>query len=60
MQAAIAAGTLAARRLENYDKLMREQALNAATLAQRRAADKSQGKFIKKGLEQSVRNKRGL
>ncbi|MEE3087387.1 MAG: ribosome small subunit-dependent GTPase A [Pseudomonadota bacterium] len=60
VQAAIAAGTLAARRLENYNKLMREQALNAATLAQRRAGDKSQGKFIKKGLNQSVRKKRGL
>ena len=60
VQAAIAGETLAARRLENYNKLMREQALNAATLAQRRASDKSQGKFIKKTLNQSVRNKRGL
>ena len=60
VQAAIAAGTLAPRRLENYDKLMREQALNAATLAHRRAGDKGQEKFIKKGLEQPVRNKRGL
>ena len=60
VQAAIAGETLSARRLENYNKLMREQALNAATLAQRRASDKSQGKFIKKTLNQSVRNKRGL
>ena len=60
VQAAIAAGTLAVRRLENYTKLMREQALNAAKLAQRRVGDKSQGKSIKKGLNQSVRNKRGL
>ena len=60
VQAAIAGETLSARRLENYNKLMREQALNAATLAQRRASDKSQGKFIKKTLIQSVRKKRGL
>ena len=32
VQAAIAGETLSARRLENYNKLMREQALNAATL----------------------------
>lgn len=53
VQAAIAAGTLEARRLQNYNKLMREQSLNAATLARRRASDKGQGKFYKKG-HQSV------
>ena len=45
---AIQEGTLAQRRLENYQKLQREERLNSATLAQRRASDKTFGKFIKR------------
>lgn len=37
---AVVAGTLDARRLANYQKLVREQAHNTATLAQRRAQDR--------------------
>ena len=58
VQAAIAAGTLEARRLQNYEKLMREQEQNAANLAQRRASKKNNGKLDKKAVSQSVRNKR--
>ena len=59
VQAAIAADELDERRLLNYEKLMREQAMNAATIAQKRASAKNLGKFHKKTLDQSVRNKRG-
>lgn len=59
VQAAIAADELDERRLLNYEKLMREQAMNAATIAQKRASAKNLGKFYKKTLDQSVRNKRG-
>ena len=59
VQAAIAADELDERRFLNYEKLMREQAMNAATIAERRASAKNLGKFYKKVLNQSVRNKRG-
>lgn len=44
---AIDDGQLELRRLQSYHKLMREQALNSATLAERRAQDKDLGKFYK-------------
>ena len=59
VQAAIDADELDERRLLNYEKLMREQAMNAATIAQKRASAKNLGKFYKKTLDQSVRKKRG-
>ncbi len=59
VQAAITAGELDERRLQNYEKLMREQAMNSASLAERRATDKNLGKFYKKVINESVRNKRG-
>lgn len=59
VQDAIEKGDLDPRRLANYEKLMREQAMNTATLAERRASDKSLGKFYKKVINESVRNKRG-
>jgi ribosome biogenesis GTPase len=47
VQDSIARGELEARRLSSYQKLLREQAFNSATLAEKRARDKNFGKMIK-------------
>lgn len=47
VQRAIASGELQERRLLSYQKLQREDALNSATLAQRRDKDKKFGKMIR-------------
>lgn len=47
VQAAIQSGQLAERRLVNYHKLMKEQAFNAVTLAEKRAKDKRFSKLVK-------------
>ena len=47
VQHAISRGELSARRLSSYQKLMREQQFNSATLAEKRARDKRFGKMIK-------------
>jgi len=47
VQAAIACGELDERRLSSYRKLLREQAFNSATLAEKRARDKRFGKMVK-------------
>lgn len=44
---AIESGQLEQRRYLNYCKLAREQALNSASLAQRRAAEKKRGRYYK-------------
>lgn len=44
---AIQSGNLDKRRLVNYHKLMKEQAFNTATLAEKRAQDKQFGKMVK-------------
>jgi ribosome biogenesis GTPase len=49
---AISRGELKARRLISYQKLMREQAFNSATLAEKRAKDKRFGKMIKSHLSE--------
>jgi ribosome biogenesis GTPase len=49
---AISRGELDERRLSSYRKLMREQALNSATLAEKRARDKRFGKMIKSILSE--------
>lgn len=49
---AIENGELEARRLSNYRKLMREQAFNSASLAEKRARDKNFGKMIKSVLSE--------
>lgn len=46
VQAAVEHGSLDARRLANYQKLLREDALNSASLAQRRAKDKAFTRFV--------------
>jgi ribosome biogenesis GTPase len=52
--AAVEAGKLDERRLANYRKLLREQAFNSASLAQRRASDKKLGKFYR-SVQQTAR-----
>lgn len=47
VQAAIQAGELELRRLQNYRKLQREQAHHAASLAEKHATDKRFGRLIK-------------
>jgi len=49
---AIESGELETRRLSNYRKLMREQAFNSASLAEKRARDKNFGKMIKSVLSE--------
>ncbi|MBQ0718454.1 MAG: ribosome small subunit-dependent GTPase A, partial [Sulfitobacter litoralis] len=58
VQNAIDQGELEARRLSSYQKLMREQAFNSATLAEKRARDKSFGKMIKAHLSDKTNRKR--
>jgi ribosome biogenesis GTPase len=57
VQNAIGRGELKARRLLSYQKLMREQAFNSATLAEKRAKDKSFGKMIKAHLSDKTSRK---
>lgn len=47
VQAAIEDGTLELRRFNNYQKLLREQAINGATLAEKRHKDKQFGKMVR-------------
>ncbi|MDH3924018.1 MAG: ribosome small subunit-dependent GTPase A [Xanthomonadales bacterium] len=52
VQRAISQGKLNARRLSSYQKLLREQQFNSATLAEKRAKDKRFGKMIKSVLSE--------
>jgi len=52
VQDAISRGELNPRRLSSYRKLMREQAFNSATLAEKRARDKRFGKMIRSILSE--------
>lgn len=45
--AAIAAGDMDERRLANFHKLLREQALNSATLAEKRARERQLGRYYR-------------
>lgn len=47
VRSAIESGQLEERRYLNYCKLSREQVLNSASLAERRAADKKRGRYYK-------------
>ena len=50
---AVQRGDLDQRRLDNYLKLIREDALNSASLSERRAKDRALGKFYKHTLSQA-------
>ena len=53
VQKAIEIGEVEQRRLDNYSKLLREDALNSASLSEKRANDKTLGKFYKRTLSES-------
>lgn len=59
IQKAIQAGDLDQRRLDNYLKLLREQAFNGATIAEKRAKDRDLGKFYRSVMAESTRLKKG-
>ena len=53
VQAALAQGELAPRRLANYQKLLKEDELNSATLAEKRAKDKAFTRFVNYSQKES-------
>jgi len=55
--AALESGEIDDRRMENYRKIMREQQINSATLAEKRSRDKALGKFYRTVLSESRRRK---
>ena len=57
--AALESGELDERRLRNYHKLMREQAMNGATLAERRAEWRARGRLYKRVKREVEHRKRG-
>lgn len=57
VQAAIKEGELAPRRLQNYQKLKREQQHFDATVAERRSANKALGKFYKHTMKEAKKLK---
>lgn len=59
VQKAIENGKLDQRRLENYLKLMREQAHNGASLAERRAQDRSLGRYYRSVKNEVYSRKKG-
>ena len=54
-QAAIENGTLEIRRFNNYQKLLREQAFNGATLAEQRAQSRQFGKLTRNAMSDKRR-----
>lgn len=54
---ALEAGEFDERRLENYRKIIREQAMNSASLAEKRSRDKALGKFYRSVQSESRRRK---
>ena len=59
VQTAIESNTLDERRLLNYQKLMREQAHNGASLAEKRAKDRSQSRYYRSVQSESRSRKKG-
>ncbi len=59
IQAALAAGDIDERRLNNYFKLMREQARNGASLAELRSQSKALGKMYRNVQSESRHRKKG-
>lgn len=54
---AIESGRLDERRLASYQKLIREQALNAATIAEKRASDRAFGRYVRAVMESKRKTK---
>ncbi|MCO4799801.1 MAG: ribosome small subunit-dependent GTPase A [Colwelliaceae bacterium] len=59
VQSALEKGELEHRRFESYQKLIKEQAFNSASLAEKKAKDKALGKMINRTLTESKQFKRG-
>ncbi|MFT4925460.1 MAG: ribosome biogenesis GTPase [Phenylobacterium sp.] len=59
VQLALAAGELEQRRLTNYLKLMKEQAHNSATLAEKRAKDRDLGRFYRRVQTDARQRRKG-
>ncbi|WP_394199837.1 ribosome small subunit-dependent GTPase A [Shewanella waksmanii] len=59
VQQAISCGELDSRRLVSYQKLLREQALNGASIAQKRAHGKSLSKMYRRVQDDARQHKRG-
>ena len=57
--AAVAEGRLEQRRLDSYRKLLAEQRINAEALAEKRARERTQGKFYKSVQGSRRRQRRG-
>ena len=58
VQAAIAAGTLEERRLKNYHKLLREQKMNSASLAEKREHGRTMSRHYRSVQSESRRRKK--
>lgn len=56
---AVDSGELDERRLVSYQKLMREQAINGASLAEQRAKDKAFGKMVHGAIAEARSRKKG-
>lgn len=54
---AVSQGELEQRRLQNYLKLVKEEAINSASLSEKRAKDKALGKFYKRTLTDAYKLK---
>ena len=54
---AVESGEIDQRRLDNYLKLLREEALNSASLSEKRARDRATGKYYKRTLAESQKLK---
>lgn len=57
VNAAVATGKLDKRRLENYEKLLNEQARNSESIAEKRSKEKNLGRFYKSVIKASKQNK---
>lgn len=57
VKAAIDSGELDERRLNSYQKLMKEQAFNASSLAEKRAQDKAFGRYVRSVMDSKQRHK---
>lgn len=60
IQKAIKQGELDQRRLDNYLKLLREQAFNGATLAEKRSKDRDFSKMVRSVMSEAQQRKKGV
>jgi ribosome biogenesis GTPase len=58
VKAAVIAGDVEQRRLTNYDKLLREQARNSATLAETRSKERDLGRFYR-SVQSDTKQRKG-